>query len=269
MVSVGNSFPGLTAQNASSVIAMRNAWDVRSDLQSETMDEDADASMQRLLAEAYDEFELEEPAEIPGSVFVERCPEEETVTEKTVKEETVMEETVEEKISEEESYWESELYHNFRWCIHGIPMPSKHGIQAEHIKQEQQQQHHNEHIKQEQQQQHHKEHQQHQQQYQQQYQQHQQQQQQQEQQQHHKEHQQYQQQQQQQRQQQNHKEWQQYQQQQQEQQQLKGDDPAGGAKGSGQNAPGKGVLGCGREESPGDDGGYEHLHFDNAVEEDA
>ena len=43
----------------------------------------------------------------------------------------------------------------------------------------------------------------------------------------------------------------------------------GGAKGSGQNAPGKGVLGCGREESPGDDGGYEHLHFDNAVEEDA
>jgi hypothetical protein len=53
------------------------------------MDEDADASMQRLLAEAYDEFELEEPAEIPGSVFVERCPEEETVTEKTVKEETV------------------------------------------------------------------------------------------------------------------------------------------------------------------------------------
>ena len=100
------------------------------------MDEDADASMQRLLAEAYDEFELEEPAEIPGSVFVERCPEEETVTEKTV-----MEETVEEKISEEESYWESELYHNFRWCIHGIPMPSKHGIQAAHIKQEQQQQH--------------------------------------------------------------------------------------------------------------------------------
>ena len=263
MVSVGNSFPGLTAQNASSVIAMRNAWDVRSDLQSETVDEDADASMQRLLAEAYDEFELEEPAEIPGSVFVERCPEEETVTEKTV-----MEETVEEKISEEESYWESELYHNFRWCIHGIPMPSKHGIQAAHIKQEQQQ-HHKEHIKQEQQQQHHKEHQQHQQQYQQQYQQHQQQQQQQEQQQHHKEHQQYQQQQQQQRQQQNHKEWQQYQQQQQEQQQLKGDDPAGGAKGSGQNAPGKGVLGCGREESPGDDGGYEHLHFDNAVEEDA
>ena len=219
MVSVGNSFPGLTAQNASSVIAMRNAWDVRSDLQSETMDEDADASMQRLLAEAYDEFELEEPAEIPGSVFVERCPEEETVTEKTV-----MEETVEEKISEEESYWESELYHNFRWCIHGIPMPSKHGIQAAHIKQEQQQQHHKEHIKQEQQQQHHKEHQQHQ---------------------------------------------QQYQQQQQEQQQLKGDDPAGGAKGSGQNAPGKGVLGCGREESPGDDGGYEQLHFDNAVEEDA
>ena len=264
MVSVGNSFPGLTAQNASSVIAMRNAWDVRSDLQSETMDEDADASMQRLLAEAYDEFELEEPAEIPGSVFVERCPEEETVTEKTV-----MEETVEEKISEEESYWESELYHNFRWCIHGIPMPSKHGIQAAHIKQEQQQQHHKEHIKQEQQQQHHKEHQQHQQQYQQQYQQHQQRQQQQEQQQHHKEHQQYQQQQQQQRQQQNHKEWQQYQQQQQEQQQLKGDDPAGGAKGRGQNAPGKGVLGCGREESPGDDGGYEHLHFDNAVEEDA
>ena len=193
--------------------------DVRSDLQSETVDEDADASMQRLLAEAYDEFELEEPAEIPGSVFVERCPEEETVTEKTV-----MEETVEEKISEEESYWESELYHNFRWCIHGIPMPSKHGIQAAHIKQEQQQQRHKEHIKQEQQQQHHKEHQQHQ---------------------------------------------QQYQQQQQEQQQLKGDDPAGGAKGSGQNAPGKGVLGCGREESPGDDGGYEHLHFDNAVEEDA
>ena len=140
MVSVGNSFPGLTAQNASSVIAMRNAWDVRSDLQSETVDEDADASMQRLLAEAYDEFELEEPAEIPGSVFVERCPEEETVTEKTV-----MEETVEEKISEEESYWESELYHNFRWCIHGIPMPSKHGIQAAHIKQEQQQQHHKEH----------------------------------------------------------------------------------------------------------------------------
>ena len=61
----------------------------------------------------------------------------------------------------------------------------------------------------------------------------------------------------------------QYQQQQQEQQQLKGDDPAGGAKGSGQNAPGKGVLGCGREKSPGDDGGYKQLHFDNAVEEDA
>ena len=28
-------------------------------------------------------------------------------------------------------------------------------------------------------------------------------------------------------------------------------------------------LGCGREKSPGDDGGYRQLHFDNAVEEDA
>ena len=57
---------------------MRNSWDVRSDLQSETMDEDADASMQRLLTEAWAEFGLEEPAEIPGSVYVERCPKEET-----------------------------------------------------------------------------------------------------------------------------------------------------------------------------------------------
>ena len=56
MVAAGNWFSGPTAQSASSVIAMRNAWDVQSDLQSETMDEDADASMQRLLAEAYDEF---------------------------------------------------------------------------------------------------------------------------------------------------------------------------------------------------------------------
>ena len=55
--------------------------------------------MQRLLTEAYDEFELEEreTAEVPVSVYVdERYPED-------VKEETVMEETIEANTTEEET----------------------------------------------------------------------------------------------------------------------------------------------------------------------
>ena len=54
--------------------------------------------MQRLLTEAYDEFELEEreTAEVPVSVYVGRYPED-------VKEETVMEETIEANTTEEET----------------------------------------------------------------------------------------------------------------------------------------------------------------------
>ena len=57
--------------------------------ESQTIDEDA--SMQRLLTEAYAEFEFEEPAKVPGSVYVKRCPKE------TIKEKTVMEETVDQR----------------------------------------------------------------------------------------------------------------------------------------------------------------------------
>ena len=59
------------------------------------------------------------------------------------------------------------------------------------------------------------------------------------------------------------------QQQQQQQQKMKGDAPARGAKGSGQDAPTKGAFGCGREKSQGDDGGYAKTHSDNEVEDDA
>ena len=47
--------------------------------------------MQRLLTEDYAEFEFEEPAKVPGSVYVKRCPKE------TIKEKTVMEETVDQR----------------------------------------------------------------------------------------------------------------------------------------------------------------------------
>eukprot|EP00964_Phaeocystis_antarctica_P111762 scaffold76054_cov57-Phaeocystis_antarctica.AAC.1 len=68
--------------------------------ESQTIDEDAsmqrllslgDASMQRLLTEAYAELEFEEPAKVPGSVYVKRCPKE------TIKEKTGMEETVDQR----------------------------------------------------------------------------------------------------------------------------------------------------------------------------
>ena len=42
--------------------------------ESQTIDEDA--AMQRLLTEAYAEFEFEEPAKVPGSEYVKRCPKE-------------------------------------------------------------------------------------------------------------------------------------------------------------------------------------------------
>ena len=57
---------GPTAQNTSPLYAMLNSWDMCSSLQSETIDKDAE--MQQLLTEAYAEFKLEEPAEVPGSV---------------------------------------------------------------------------------------------------------------------------------------------------------------------------------------------------------
>ena len=61
--------------------------------------------MQRLLTEAYDEFELEEreTAEVPVSVYVERYPED-------VKEETVMEETIEANTTEEKTAKEGLYY---------------------------------------------------------------------------------------------------------------------------------------------------------------
>ena len=135
MLAVGKDNPGPTAQT--SLYAMLNSWDVRSGRQSETVDEEA--AMQRLLTEAYDEFELEEreTAEVPVSVYVGRYPEdvkEETVMEETIEantteeetakeglyyeEETVMKETIEENTTEEENdgeeqYWESELYYGY------------------------------------------------------------------------------------------------------------------------------------------------------------
>ena len=51
--------------------------------------------MQRLLTEAYAEFEFEEPAKGPGSVYVKRGPNE------TDKEETIIEETVEPEQAEQ------------------------------------------------------------------------------------------------------------------------------------------------------------------------
>ena len=67
MLAVGKDNPGPTAQT--SLYAILNSWDVRSGRQSETVDEEA--AMQRLLTEAYDEFELEEreTAEVPVSVY--------------------------------------------------------------------------------------------------------------------------------------------------------------------------------------------------------
>ncbi len=61
--------------------------------ESQTIDEDA--AMQRLLTEAYAEFEFEEPAKGPGSVYVKRGPNE------TDKEETIIEETVEPEQAEQ------------------------------------------------------------------------------------------------------------------------------------------------------------------------
>ena len=69
---------------------MLNSWDVRPSRQSERQLTRKRQCNDRLLTEAYDEFELEEreTAEVPVSVYVERYPED-------VKEETVMEETIE------------------------------------------------------------------------------------------------------------------------------------------------------------------------------
>ena len=68
--------------------------------------------MEQLLSEAFAEFGFEEPAEVPGSVYVGRCPKE-TVKEETVKMETIEEETAEEETAEvepaeEEIDWNSE-----------------------------------------------------------------------------------------------------------------------------------------------------------------
>ena len=77
---------------------MLNSWDVRPSRQSERQLTRKRQCNDRLLTEAYDEFELEEreTAEVPVSVYVQRYP-------KDVKEETVMEETIEANTTEEET----------------------------------------------------------------------------------------------------------------------------------------------------------------------
>ena len=120
--------------------------------------------MQQLLTEAYAEFELDEPAEVPGSVYVEHndkvCDGREAARAKDaadaaerlkmlpmpqfVEEETTEEENTEEETVEEELYYESEHYHSAKrpkhqTAIHGFDR----GIQAnqhQHKQQQQQQQ---------------------------------------------------------------------------------------------------------------------------------
>ena len=84
---------------------MLNSWDVRPSRQSERQLTRKRQCNDRLLTEAYDEFELEEreTAEVPVSVYVERYPED-------VKEETVMEETIEANTTEEKTAKEGLYY---------------------------------------------------------------------------------------------------------------------------------------------------------------
>ena len=110
MLAVGKSSgPGSTAQAlfASPFVVMQNPLGVQSRSTPESEAIDKDASMQRLLAEAWAEFEFEE--DIPLSGCVERCPKieeaakEETVKEKAAKEEAAKEEAVKEKATKEEA----------------------------------------------------------------------------------------------------------------------------------------------------------------------
>ena len=88
MVSVGSfSGPGFNSQIISSFVAMQNSLGVqsRSTPESEAIDKEASVGMQRVLAEAWAEFDFEEEVH-HVSQCVERCPKiEETVKEKTVK----------------------------------------------------------------------------------------------------------------------------------------------------------------------------------------